>query len=77
MTTNLRPETAHVGDELVDVHAICGCGRRNINVKLYASAVVAMQQIGFAGERKVGTWWCWRCRRVTILTARALHIAAA
>jgi hypothetical protein len=37
--------SAHVetGDPLLDVHATCGCGRRNTNVKLFASFVVKVR----------------------------------
>jgi hypothetical protein len=71
--------SAHVetGDPLLDVHATCGCGRRNTNVKLFASFVEKVRsKVPLDGEDRVGTWWCWRCRTVAILTARRTGLAA-
>ncbi len=72
--------TAHFGEkpeELLPVYAKCGCGKRAINVKLYPAAVAVMQKAcAFEQDDRIGTWWCWRCKEIGILTAKSLHIAA-
>lgn len=68
---------AHLPDDpLLEVYVRCGCGRRSTNVRIYRSSAVRIAKAElFEDGYKIGTWWCWRCRSVGILTARAMHFS--
>jgi hypothetical protein len=63
-------------DPLLQVYAKCRCGRRSTNVRIFASVAKRISEAELMDDGfKVGTWWCWRCQTIAILTARALHFS--
>jgi hypothetical protein len=72
LATHLHPDDP----SLLTVYVRCGCGRRSTNLRISLTAAKAITGAElFRDGDEVGTWWCWRCKTVGVLTARALHFS--